>query len=213
MASTTRERRPTWELTDLLVPLQGSWTVEKYLNLDTNRLIEFTDGYLEFLPMPEEFHYFVQQFIFAAVEAFLKTRGKGAARYAPFKVRVREGAFREPDVCILLDENDRRRGRKYWDGADFVIEVVSPDGEQRDYEDKRSEYAAANIPEYWVVDPQRKELLILRLSGNQYVDGGSLRPGDVAKSAVLDGFQIDVGQCFNEMNKASPHDDPPSVKD
>ena len=91
--------------------------------------------------------------------------------------------------------------------------MVSPDGEKRDYEEKRAEYAAANIPEYWVVDPLQKEFLVLRLSGNQYVDTGPLRPGDVAKSAVLQGFQIDVGQCFSEMTKASPHDDPPSVND
>src|SRR3954464_12863443 len=99
----TRERRPTWEVADICLPYQGDWTVEEYLKLDTNRLIEFTDGFLEFLPMPEEIHYFVQNFIFAAVEAFLRTRGKGEVRYAPFKVRVREGAFREPDVCVLLD--------------------------------------------------------------------------------------------------------------
>ena len=53
MASATRERRPTWELTDMLIPYQGEWTVEEYLKLDTNRLIEYTDGFLEFLPMPE----------------------------------------------------------------------------------------------------------------------------------------------------------------
>jgi Uma2 family endonuclease len=212
MPSTTRERRPTWELTDLLLPLQGDWTAEAYLNLDTNRLIEFTDGFLEFLPMPEEFHFFVQQFIFSAVEAFLKTRGKGAARCAPFKVRVREGAFREPDVCILLDENDPRRGRKYWDGADVVIEVVSPDGEHRDYEEKRADYADAGIPEYWVIDPQKKELLILRLAGDRYVGTGPLVAGSVAESSVLRGFRLDVGECFSAMDNASPHDDPPSVR-
>jgi Uma2 family endonuclease len=117
MAITTRERRPTWELADLAFPYQGDWTVEKYLNLDTNRLIEFTDGFIEVLPRPEEIHSFIQRFIFAAVEAFLEARGKGAAHPAPFKVRIRADAFREPDVCVLADENDPRRGRKYWGGC------------------------------------------------------------------------------------------------
>jgi hypothetical protein len=40
----TRARRPTWEVADLLLPYQGDWTVEEYLKLNTNRLIEFTDG-------------------------------------------------------------------------------------------------------------------------------------------------------------------------
>jgi Uma2 family endonuclease len=208
MASTIRERRPTWELTDLLIPHQGDWTVEEYLQLDTNRLIEFTDGFLEFLPMPEEIHFYVQQFIFAAVEEFLKRRGKGAALYAPFKIRVRPAAFREPDVCVLLDENDRRRGRKYWAGADMVIEVVSPGGETRDYIEKRTDYADARIPEYWIVDPFKQVLHVLRLTEGAYFEQAVLRAGAVAESTALPGFQINVADCFAAANRAAKNDEP-----
>jgi Uma2 family endonuclease len=208
MASTTRERRPTWELADLLFPHQGDWTVDRYLDLDTNRLIEFTDGFLEVLPMPEEIHAFIQRFIFAAVEAFLAARGKGVAHVPPFKVRVRPNAFREPDVCVLLDENDRRRGRKFWGGADFVVEVVSPGGETRDYYDKRSAYADAKVPEYWIVDPLKGELLVLRLSGREYLVEGVLRAGDVAESRALPGFKLDVGACFAAARRAATNDEP-----
>jgi Uma2 family endonuclease len=213
MNLTTRVRRPTWELTEALFPLQGDWTEQAYLKLPSNRLIEFTDGFLDFLPMPDDFHFYVQQFIFAAVEAFLKSRGKGTARYAPWKVRVREGAFREPDVCVLLDERDRRRGKSYWDGADFVAEVVSPKGEQRDYLEKREEYAAAGIPEYWVIDPRSRQVLILRLDGDRYTEYGPFGPGDVADCSVLPGFRIDLRECFESMNNAADHDAPPSVQD
>jgi Uma2 family endonuclease len=208
MPSTTRERRPTWELTDLLIPHQGTWTVEDYLALDTNRLIEFTDGFLEFLPMPEEIHFFVQNFIYAAVEAFLKARGKGVACYAPFKVRIRAGAFREPDVCILLDHNDPRRGRKYWGGADMVIEVVSPGGEARDYLEKRAEYAGAKIPEYWIVDPWKQELLMLRLADAGYADYATLTPGDVAEATAIPGFRISVSECLAAADRAAKNDEP-----
>jgi Uma2 family endonuclease len=208
MASTTRERRPTWELADMMFPRQGDWSVEKYLELETNRLIEFTDGFLEVLPMPEEIHSFVQRFIFAAVEAFLAARGKGVTHVAPFKIRVRPGAFREPDVCVLMDEADPRRGRKYWGGADFVVEVVSPGGETRDYYDKRSEYADAKIPEYWIVDPFKQELLVLRLADNEYVVHGVLHAGHIADSIALPGFTLDVGQCFAAAKRAAPNDEP-----
>ena len=38
-----------------LLPLQGLWTEEQYLRLtdQTNRLIEFTDGSVEVLPIPK----------------------------------------------------------------------------------------------------------------------------------------------------------------
>jgi Uma2 family endonuclease len=198
MPSTTRQRRPN----------QGEWTVEQYLELDTNRLIEFTDGFLEVLPMPEEVHSFVQRFIFAAVEAFLATRGRGVAHYAPFKVQVRSAAFREPDVCVLLDPGDPRRGRKYWAGADLVIEVVSPGGEARDYLEKRSDYADGQIPEYWIVDPWKKELVLLRLTGGTYSDGEVFRPGQFAESSIAPGFGIDVAACFAAGEQAAANDEP-----
>jgi hypothetical protein len=42
---------PAWPVA-LLFPLQGDWTEEDYLALDTNRMVEFVDGCLEILPMP-----------------------------------------------------------------------------------------------------------------------------------------------------------------
>ncbi|NJN30697.1 MAG: Uma2 family endonuclease [Synechococcales cyanobacterium RM1_1_8] len=35
----------------------------------------------------------------------------------------------------------------------LVIEVVSPQQENRDYRHKRTEYAGRQIPEYWIIDP------------------------------------------------------------
>ena len=57
----------------------------------------------------------------------------------------------------------------------IVIEVVSPGkpGEEnydRDYVDKRFEYAVRGILEYWIIDPQRDVVLVLRLKGDRYVE-------------------------------------------
>jgi Uma2 family endonuclease len=48
----------------------------------------------------------------------------------------------------------------------LVVEIVSPNQENRDYRYKRSEYAARGIMEYWIVDPIVQKLTIL-----QWVDG------------------------------------------
>ena len=207
MPSTVYERRPTWEIVDLF-PEQGNWSVQEYLALETAKQVEFTHGFLEFLPMPDELHFEVQNFIFAAVQAFLAARGRGVARYAPFRVRVSETSFREPDVCVLLDENDPRRGRQYWAGADFVVEVVSPDNPERDYWKKRHDYAAAKIPEYWIVDPQARRFTLLRLSGGEYVAHAVLAPGQVAASVTFDGLTVDVAACFTAGDRAAPNAEP-----
>jgi Uma2 family endonuclease len=48
----------------------------------------------------------------------------------------------------------------------LVIEVVSPNQENRDYRHKRSEYAARGIREYWIVDPIQQQVTVL-----EWVDG------------------------------------------
>jgi Uma2 family endonuclease len=47
----------------------------------------------------------------------------------------------------------------------LVVEIVSPGtaNEARDYRYKRSEYAARSIAEYWIVDPQRAQIIVLTL--------------------------------------------------
>ena len=54
----------------------------------------------------------------------------------------------------------------------LVVEVVSP-GEanrSRDYRHKRTEYAARGIVEYWIVDPQERQVRVCRWVDGQYED-------------------------------------------
>jgi Uma2 family endonuclease len=55
----------------------------------------------------------------------------------------------------------------------LVVEVVSnsvkdKESRDRDYKEKRSEYAERGIPEYWIIDPERAIVCILTLAGGQY---------------------------------------------
>jgi Uma2 family endonuclease len=43
----------------------------------------------------------------------------------------------------------------------LVVEVVSPDSIKRDYRYKRSECAALEIPEYWIIDPLESKISVL----------------------------------------------------
>lgn len=50
----------------------------------------------------------------------------------------------------------------------LVVEVVSPDSVKRDYRHKRSEYAALEIPEYWIVDPLESKVSVLLWNDGLY---------------------------------------------
>ncbi len=186
---------PTWEVA-LLFPDQGAWSEEEYLALDTNRLVEFSHGSLEVLPMPSDQHQAIVGYLFSVFMAFAR-RVHGTVRFAPLRLRLWPGKFREPDVLLLVDSTDSRRQSAWWTGADLVVEVISEDDPQRDLATKRLEYAQAHIPEYWIVDPRNETLTVLALQGAAYHERGYFTRGDIAASATLPDLTVDVNALFD----------------
>ena len=179
-------------------PLQGLWTEAQYLQLTdhTRLLIEFTDGRLEVPPRPTDRHQAISQFLFLALSPVVRVLG-GKVRYAPLRLRIRVGKFREPDLLLVRDANDPRRRNDYWRGADLVMEIVSPDDPERDTRKKRWDYAEARIPEYWIVNPVDETITVLTLSGDAYTERGVYGRGQRADSACLDGFAVGVADVFD----------------
>lgn len=176
-----------------LLPPQGAWSEERYLWLTdaTNRLIEFTDGYIDVLPMPTRNHQAISQALFLALLPAIQRIG-GDLFYAPLRLRIRNGKHREPDLLLLLDRRDHRNQDRYWLGADLVVEIVSPDEPERDLFEKRRDYAEGRVPEYWIVNPLDETITVLRLEGAAYVEHGVFRRGERATSALLEGFAVEV---------------------
>jgi Uma2 family endonuclease len=180
-----------------MFPLQGAWSVNDYLALDTGLLVEYTSGFVRVLPMPNVLHQLIVQYLFRVLEDFVRARGLGHVFVAPIPVRLAEDKYREPDVIFVRPERIADL-TGYPAGADLVIEVVSdgPDNRQRDLVDKRLEYAAANIQEYWIVDPQERTVSVLSLDGNAYQEVGVFHETDRASSALLAGFSVEVRELF-----------------
>ena len=180
------------------LPPQGCWGDEHYLWLTdrTRRLVEFTDGYVELLPMPTVEHQAILSFLNDVFNAYLKPHG-GFVLFAGLRVRIREGRFREPDLAALRSRSDPRNEPRYWLGADVVAEVVSPDDPARDLIAKPADYAEAGIPEYWIVDPRVEKVTVLTLAGGTYVEHGVFLRGDTATSALLDSFAVNVTALFD----------------
>ena len=186
------------DMLEELLPRQGEWTEEEYLVLTDhgNRLVEYTDGFVELLPMPTDEHQNVLQFLFLALFQFVKPRG-GKVHFAPLRLQIRPGKYREPDLLMLLSAADPRRQNRFWQGADLALEVVSEDKPERDLVEKRGDYAEGQVPEYWIVNPQTETITVLRLRGGAYEEAGIYRRGESAPSEVLAGFTVDVGAVFD----------------
>lgn len=186
---------PAWEIANLF-PAQGHWSVDDYLDLDTNHLVEFSHGNVEVLPMPSDKHQAIVGYLITLLSALAQRLG-GSARIAPLRMQLWEGKIREPDLLFLASAQDPRRQEAMWMGADLVMEVISPDDPNRDLVKKRVEYAQAGIPEYWIIDPLAELILVLRLDGERYAEHGRFERGQIATSALYPEFQVNVSAALN----------------
>ena len=191
-------QEPTWDIAQLF-PAQGHWSEEEYLALDTNHLIEFSHGQLEVLPMPTQSHQLLIIALFELLRNFVREGQLGTVLLAPMRVQLWPGKFREPDILFMRTENDDRRSDKFWQGADLVMEIVSPNDPERDKVTKRREYAQAAIPEYWIVDPAGASISVLTLQGQEYALHGEFVSGETATSVLLDRFTVEVTAVFSEV--------------
>jgi Uma2 family endonuclease len=187
---------PAWEA-DYMLPVQGSWREEDFLKFHTNRMAELVEGRLEILPMPTWLHQLIVEFLFDKIRDHLRERKVGGkVLMAPLPARLFERTIREPDLLYVQADHLPKDVRGYPDRIDLAIEVVSSGTEarQRDYVDKRADYARAGVSEYWIVDPEEWLVTVLSLSGLEYKVAQECRPGDVARSLLMPGLEVSVDQ-------------------
>jgi Uma2 family endonuclease len=97
----------------------------------------------------------------------------------------------EPDILFVREEHSDRIHRGGVEGApDLVIEIVSPDSVERDYEKKRKQYQRFKVPEYWIIDEKEKSVLLLRRNRHGRYQEIPPRRG-IFRSEGLTGFWLD----------------------
>jgi Uma2 family endonuclease len=102
---------------------------------------------------------------------------------------------RHPDIAVYtsapIDEDD------LWATwiPDLVVEVISPESAHRDYVEKRQEYLAFGIREYWIIDADRGAVLVLRRWGGRWTER-VLRPPVVSTTKILPGFEFNCAAVF-----------------
>ncbi len=103
---------------------------------------------------------------------------------------------RDPDVMLLLNAHLDRLTPPYVNGpADLVIEVVSPESAARDYVEKLNEYEAGGVPEYWIIDPERRDARFMRRDpeSGRYV---SVMVSEVYSTPLLPGFPLRLADLW-----------------
>ncbi len=168
------------------------YTFEEYLNYDdgSDRRYELVDGRLELMNPPTIRHLLISDMIRDIFKAEISRMNLPWLCFKETGVRTGWRKSRLTDVCVVLQEQAIElldKSAVFQTPPLLVVEVVSPESVQRDYRYKRSEYAAAEIPEYWIVDPILNQVSVLRLDEGLY------------EETVFTGNQKIVSQIFPEL--------------
>ena len=192
-----RSRRST-EILDLF-PWQGQWTEADYLALpETNRIIELSEGWVVIPDMPTTAHQRVMVKLARLMSDYVESQDLGEVCIAPLKVHLGPGIFREPDILFMHRDHADRIGEDYWGVPDLVVEVISPrtpqssGTEKVDRKEKFLEYAWAGVQEYWLIHPIDCIIEVYVLQNDVFHLLGRWGVGEVARSQVLEGFEIPV---------------------
>ena len=178
--------------------VEQRWNEELYLALANNRnsLVELSDGKVVIHAMPTPAH----QNVTGNLYAVLRQHGEGAARgrayTAPMPVRLWPGKFREPDVMYYRAEHLDRISEQFGGPPDLVVEVLSPSSRGLDLATKVEEYALAEVPEYWVVDPEAQTVTVYVLVDEHYRFAAMYRPGEALHSRTLVDLVVEVDDLF-----------------
>lgn len=167
---------------------------------------ELIDGFAyNISPAPSYRHQQISAMLVVLFGSYLEGKPCGIFA-APFDVRLPKPMEDEmsattvvqPDLTIVGDRKQLDE-RGCLGSPTMVIEMLSPATAKKDLREKLHCYEQAGIPEYWIISPADKTLMVFTLDtlgryGAPVVYGGN----EQAPVGVLPGLIIELGRVFAE---------------
>ncbi|MBW4646100.1 MAG: Uma2 family endonuclease [Goleter apudmare HA4340-LM2] len=189
-------------------------TFEEYLAYDdgTDTRYELVDGELVEMPPESQENSNLARFLFVELLKYFPFY-LVAHKDTEIEVAGRRARCRLPDLMVHTEESyaalagaPRATLTRDMPPPALVIKIVSPGTENRvrDYRYKRTEYAAREILEYWIVDPQMRQITICKWVEGQYEDLVFTGAARMVESVVIPDWALTVEQVLAIANLPEP---------
>jgi Uma2 family endonuclease len=170
--------------------LDASWSYARWQQLpDDGNRYEVIDGVLYMTTAPSYFHQWIIRQMVRALLTQIDDAGIGLTTWSPIGLLMPGCDPVQPDIVLVRTED---RGiiydRRINGVPALIIEVLSPSNAEKDTEIKRAAYARAGLPEYWIVRPAERDMILLSqpdpVSG-LYLQSVSIPPDGTLRSPTL----------------------------
>lgn len=174
------------------VQLERDWVSEEdFLSLpESMDHVELVDGEVIVSAAPSPLHQHVLIELVASFREWARVNRPSRVGLAPTDVHLAPNRILQPDLFLVLSGFSPRSPGPLKLVPDLVVEVVSL---KRSYDriTKRSIYADAGVPEYWIVDPFLGQ--VEQVQGLQTI--AVLKDG-VVESRVAPGLVVALAEIF-----------------
>lgn len=168
----------------------ASWDRTRWEALpDDGRRYEIIDGVLYMSTAPSLFHQWISSQIQRLLYSQLDARGIGITFNAPVGLFMPGCDPVQPDVMVLRPEDQSLILDQRAETIPLLlVEILSSSNPQHDLITKRQAYARAGVPEYWIIRPQERDLLLHsepETTSGQFLRVQRFGPDDELVSATL----------------------------
>ena len=141
---------------------EATWDREQWDTLPNDgKRYEIIDGVLYMSTVPSPWHQWISRQTQRLLYSQIDDRGLGITFNAPVGLFMPGCDPVQPDLLVLRPEDrDLIMERRIETIPLLLVEILSPSNPQHDLILKRQAYARANVPEYWVLRAQERDILV-----------------------------------------------------
>lgn len=180
-------------------------TLDDLLALPDDRRAEIVGGLIVDKAAPSAEHGDAQSSLAALLRGPFHRRGGphgpgGWWILTEVEVRVAPHEVYRPDLVGWRRATmpERPTGRPVEARPDWWCEILSPSNARTDLVDKLRALHAAAVPHYWIVDPERETLTVLRHTPEGYLTALVAARGERVTAEPFDALSLDVGLLFGD---------------
>lgn len=147
------------------VKKQGEYTVDDYYALPDERRVELIDGVIYDVGAPTSIHQLIVTEIWKVLREYIGEKAGDCMPLAsPIDVQLDcdDKTMVQPDILVVCDR-EKVIKRCIYGAPDFIVEILSLSSRKKDMFTKLAKYKEAGVREYWLVDPDKKQVLVYDL--------------------------------------------------
>lgn len=141
---------------------QGEYTLEDYYAIPDERRVELIDGVIYDMSAPSLLHQKILAQLHLQFEACIEKHESSCEVFlSPCDVQLDmdNRTMLQPDLFVVCRDYDRT-AHSFYGAPDLTIEILSDSTRSKDMLLKLKKYHDAGVREYWIIDPQNKEVFV-----------------------------------------------------